>query len=424
MSASGGMLNAPRGMRDFYPEDMVLRNALFDAWKTASAAHGFVEYDACVVETFELLKRKAGEEIVDQIYDFVDKKGRRLALRPEMTPTLARMVAARHSSLSFPLKWFTIAQCFRYERMSRGRKREHYQWNLDIIGEESVAAEAELMAVAVHALGILGLGADDVSIRFSSRKILGELLEKLGIEGRHHAAVFLALDKKGKIGDGEIEEGLSKAGLSKAEVVQVFGLLEIADLDGVERIVVGGSEALAEIRRFLEFVDVHGMGGLVEFDISVVRGLAYYTGIVFEAFDRAREFRAVLGGGRYDNLLKDVGGKALTGVGLGFGDVVIGELLAARSVVVGGAVSAGIYVGFMEEAQRLVAMSFAVGLRAGGSVVDLALRSEKAKSFFARASRDGAAEAAYIGPDDVVAGEVLVKDLVTRQERKVRLSAG
>jgi histidyl-tRNA synthetase len=201
-------------------------------------------------------------------------------------------------------------------------------------------------------------------------------------------------------------------------------LLEIADLDGVERIVVGGSEALAEIRRFLEFVDVHGMGGLVEFDISVVRGLAYYTGIVFEAFDRAREFRAVLGGGRYDNLLKDVGGKALTGVGLGFGDVVIGELLAARSVVVGGAVSAGIYVGFMEEAQRLVAMSFAVGLRAGGSVVDLALRSEKAKSFFARASRDGAAEAAYIGPDDVVAGEVLVKDLVTRQERKVRLSAG
>jgi histidyl-tRNA synthetase len=409
-------------MRDFYPEDMVSRNVLFDAWKNASRAFGFAEYDACVVETFELLKRKAGEEIVEQIYDFRDKKGRRLALRPEMTPTLARMVASRFSSLKFPLKWFTIAQCFRYERMSRGRKREHYQWNLDIVGEDSVAAEAEVIATAVNALGILGLGGDDFSIRFSSRRILGELLCKQGIPDKYHAATFLALDKKGKISDGDIEAMLADAGLGKKEIERVFTVLEISALGEVERILEKKSPSLGEIRRFMELADRQGIGQILEFDISVVRGLTYYTGIVFEAFDTERRFRAILGGGRYDNLLKDIGGRSLTGVGLGFGDVVIDEILAKKSNHSGKRKSSGIiYVGFMEEAQRLAAVSLATEMRKHGHRVDLALRAEKAKSFFARASRESGSEAVYLGPDDIAAGEARVKNLADRTERKVTL---
>ena len=172
MGKSHTSFAAPKGMRDFYPEDMLLRSRIFDAWRTAGKRAGFAEYDACVVETQELLKRKAGEEIVDQIYTFKDKSGRDLALRPEMTPTLARMVTAREGSLSFPIKWTTIAQCFRYERMTRGRKREHYQWNLDIVGCDSAAAEAEIIATAVDALAEMGLNREHYLVRFSSRALL------------------------------------------------------------------------------------------------------------------------------------------------------------------------------------------------------------------------------------------------------------
>jgi histidyl-tRNA synthetase len=188
---------APRGMRDFYPEDMAARNAVFDVWKNASSRHGFVPYDACVVEQLSLLKRTSGEEIVDQIYAFTDKSGRELALRPEMTPTLARMVAARQTALTMPLKWYTIAQCFRYERMSKGRKREHYQWNLDIIGEPSVAAEVDVLATAATALSSLGLSAADYRIHFNSRALLADLLSSAGIPPEQHASCLLALDKLG-----------------------------------------------------------------------------------------------------------------------------------------------------------------------------------------------------------------------------------
>ena len=179
----------PRGMRDFYPEDMAWRNRVFDAWRQTATLSGFQPYDACVVENLELLQRKAGEEVSEQIYCFQDKSERWLALRPEMTPTLARMIAARQGQLPFPVKWFTIAQCFRYERMTRGRKREHYQWNLDIVGEESVAAEAEVLACAARALRGMGMPDAAYRIRVNNRALLGELLMKLGVAAEHHAAV-------------------------------------------------------------------------------------------------------------------------------------------------------------------------------------------------------------------------------------------
>ncbi|MDD4872090.1 MAG: ATP phosphoribosyltransferase regulatory subunit, partial [Kiritimatiellae bacterium] len=280
MSQGDSSFNPPRGMRDFYPEDMILRNATFGAWTAAAARFGFQSYDSCVVESLDLLKRKSGEEVVDQIYTFADKSGRELALRPEMTPTLARMIAARQRTLSFPLKWSAIAQCFRYERMTKGRKREHYQWNLDIVGESSVSAESEVIATALYALGLMGLGKDKLCVHFNSRSLLSLLLNHIGIPAAHHQQTFLALDKRGKISDEEITALLNAAGIDKPNIDKIFQLTQISTLDEVFERLGKSPLPCQQIIRFMELIDAQGIRDSVMFDISVIRGLSYYTGIV------------------------------------------------------------------------------------------------------------------------------------------------
>jgi len=405
-------------MRDFYPEDMRLRDEVFSAWREAAALFGFNPYDACVVESLDLLRRKAGEEIVEQIYTFADKSGRELALRPEMTPSLARMVAARQGSLSFPLKWYAIAQCFRYERMSKGRKREHFQWNLDIIGEDSVTAESEVIATAVHALRRLGLGPDSVRVHYSSRALLAELLVRLGISPEHHPATFLALDKMGKLAQAEIESLLRDSGLSDAAISQVLGLLNVRTLDDASALLGPESPSLASLRAFEAGLAGYGMTDAICFDISVVRGLSYYTGIVFECFDTKKEFRAIFGGGRYDNLLSDLGGKRASGVGLGFGDVVVSEIIQAIRSAAPPVPASRPFVGvsYMADEQRPAALRVAAAYREAGIRADLALRQEKARNFFARVGSGGFTHAIYIGPDDITAEKVRVKNLQDRTE--------
>jgi histidyl-tRNA synthetase len=421
MTEGSASFNPPRGMRDFYPEDMASRNAIFGAWAEASLAFGFSNYDSCVVESLEVLKRKAGEEIVDQIYCFTDKSGRELALRAEMTPTLARMIAARQGSLSLPLKWFTVAQCFRYERMTRGRKREHYQWNLDIIGEPSPSAEAEVISCALNAMRLLGLGKEQVRVRFNSRALLGDLLGATGLRPDLHQAVFLPLDKRGKVSDEEIASMLQKAGLDEKSIRCAFDLLAVTSLDEVVSRVGEDKPSVAHVRRFLHIIAAYGFADMVEFNISVIRGLSYYTGIVFEAFDLLGNFRAIFGGGRYDNLLGEIGGSSITGVGLGFGDVVIAEILADLGKLPANKTAPDIAIGFMQPEQQDVAIRMACRLRVEGKRVDLALRPEKAKHFFSRAGSQAFHEAAYIGPDDAARGTVRVKDLATRTERELPL---
>ena len=411
----------PRGMRDFYPEDMVLRNRIFDAWRAAAVAHGFEHYDACVVESLALLKRKAGEEVENQVYAFQDKSGRDLALRAEMTPTLARMVAARQGSLQFPVKWFCIAQCFRYERMTKGRKREHYQLNLDIVGEEGVSAEAEVLAAAVGALRRMGVPDEAYRVRLSSRALLSELLAKLGIAERFHAGAFLALDKKGKIPREEIEAIMKEEGLDDEACRKAFDLMDVSSLDGAAAIAGPDSPAVAHLRDLFALLGLYGLGGQVVFDISVVRGLSYYTGVVFEAFDTKGEFRAIFGGGRYDNLLTTVGGKPTPAVGLGFGDVVVGELLKSLGLDRPAARPDLVCVGYMQPEQRDPATRLAAKLRAGGRNVDLRLRALKAKAFFAHAAERGT-HAVYLGPDDVARGAARLKDLATREETEIALA--
>ena len=411
----------PRGMRDFYPEDMVWRNRVFDAFRAAGEAAGFEPYDACVVESYELLARKAGEEVGEQIYHFRDKSDRHIALRAEMTPTLARMVAQRQGSLAFPIKWTTIAQCFRYERMTKGRKREHYQWNCDIIGEESVLAEVEVLGAACDALRRMGLSNADFRVHVSNRALLSELLAASGIPADLHAQVFLALDKRGKMPDEEIAAMLRDGGVDEAGVKATFAIMDLKTRDEAEKLAGAGSPAVAQLRELFRLAGLAGFADCLVFDISVIRGLSYYTGIVFECFDTQREFRAIFGGGRYDNLLTTIGGDPATAVGLGFGDVVVTELLKARLGADAPAPKKGVYVGWMFPEQRDAALKLAAKLRAQGECVNLALRKAKPKQFFSRAGASSCAKAVFLGPDDVAAGRAKMKDLATREETALEL---
>ena len=401
---------APRGMRDFYPEDMVWRNKVFDAFRAAGEAAGFQPYDSCVVESYELLARKAGEEAGEQIYHFFDKSERHIALRAEMTPTLARMVAQRQKELSFPLKWTTIAQCFRYERMTKGRKREHYQWNVDIIGEDSILAEVEVIGAACDALRRMGLSSKDFKVHVSSRKFLGELLAQSGIAAEKHAQVFLALDKRGKMPDEEIAAMLKDGGLTDDEVKATFAIMETKSY-----------EACPELCELFRLAEIAGFADCLQFDISVIRGLSYYTGIVFECFDTAGEFRAIFGGGRYDNLLTTIGGEPTSAVGLGFGDVVVTELLKSRLGENAAAAKRGVAVGFMFPEQRDAAVKLAAKLRKEGEIVNLSLKNQKPKKFFSHADQSGAAKAVFLGPDDVEMGVARIKNLETREESELSL---
>ena len=411
----------PRGMRDFYPEDMIWRNRVFDAWRQAAQTFGFRPYDACVVESLELLQRKSGEEVAEQIYHFEDKSGRKLALRPEMTPTLARMIAARQGRLTFPVKWFAIAQCFRYERMTRGRKREHYQWNMDIVGEDHISAEIEVMAAAATALEIMGMPSDAFRIHVNNRALLSELLDKSGIPAEHHPAVFLALDKRGKIPDEEIANLLKEENLDEEAIRKTFELLSVQTLDQAAELAGPDSAAIATLRELFALAETYGIADRLVFDIAVIRGLSYYTGIVFEAFDTARKFRAIFGGGRYDNLLTTIGGDPTPAVGLGFGDVVVVEVLKDLLGETAATIRTGVAIGYMGEEQREAAMRLAKSLRQAGEKVDLALRHQKPKAFFSRANAGIVADAIYIGPDDVAKGSAKRKHLDTREETVIPL---
>ena len=305
--------------------------------------------------------------------------------------------------------------------MTKGRKREHYQWNMDIIGEESVLAEVEVLGAACDALRRMGLSDADWRVHVSSRALLAELLAASGIAEDRHASVFLALDKRGKIPDEEIKYILQQGGLDDAGIAKTFELLDVKGLDGAAALVAPDSPAVARLRELFRLAGIAGFADQLQFDIAVIRGLSYYTGIVFECFDTAGEFRAIFGGGRYDSLLTTIGGAPTPAVGLGFGDVVVTELLKARLGADAAQAKKGVYVGFMFPEQRDAALALAAKLRAGGECVNLALRKQKPKQFFAHAGASSCAKAVFIGPDDVAAGQAKMKDLATREETAVVL---
>lgn len=416
--------NPPKGTRDFYPEDMRLRNWLFDQWRDVAKTYGFSEYDAPVLESEALFTRKAGEEVTQQLYNFVDKGDRNVALRPEMTPSLARMVMAKKGGIPLPLKWFSIPQCWRYERMTRGRRREHYQWNMDIWGVAGEEADAELLSAMVTFFKSVGLTSDDVGIKVNSRLVIGEVLTELGIPEEKFAATCVLVDKLEKVPLDAIQGDLEEIGLDRSVVEKLTKVLTVDSIDGIKDVLGEDSEAVQQISNLMDLCKTYEIEDWIIFDASVVRGLAYYTGVVFEAFDRKGVLRAIAGGGRYDKLLETFGGDPTPAAGFGFGDAVIVELLKDRDLLPSFA-STGIDTVVFAQGPDLynTAISVATKLRQAGQTVELVLeKNKKSKWVFKHADRLGAKYVAIIGSEEFENEQVAIKNLQDGEQSKISMN--
>jgi histidyl-tRNA synthetase len=371
------------GFRDFYPEPLphtdvwsaAARQYIFEKWRDAARRYNFREYDGPPLEPLELFTTKSGDEIVGQLYNFTDKGGRQVTLRPEMTPTLARMVAAHERQYKKPIKWFAVPQLYRYERQQKGRLREHFQFNADIIGEKDPAADAELIALLIDTLRSFGLTEADFVIRLSSRNAWQEFFEKHSPKEGDNAArayeFFQIIDKLERTPAEETDQKLSALGFSSADVNQF----------------IEAGKPTAELESILQSLRARGLQDYVKVDYHVIRGLAYYTGVVFEAFDRKGDFRAIAGGGRYDNLVKLIsGGKVdMPALGFGMGDVVLRELLVARKLLPAFEPGVDVFVLIEDENLRAPSLKLVSDLRAGGASVEYSFTPAKVDKQFKRA---------------------------------------
>lgn len=413
------------GFRDFYPEQLATRNHITGIWRDVARRYGFVEYDGPPLEPLELYTRKSGDEIVGQLYAFTDKGDREVALRPEMTPTLARMVAAKANAMRKPIRWFSIPQLFRYERQQKGRLREHFQLNVDIIGEASVAADAELLAVGIDVVRATGLTSSDVRARVSDRRLLTAILNEVGVKAGEMAAVFSAVDKVSReprdVTHGKIEKAVSDKSAARG-VERALG--HSTDLNAVAaefRNSRSVMESITRLREYLRFLDALGVGDWVDFDLSIVRGLAYYTGIVFELFDAKSEFRAICGGGRYDDLLASIGGVDLPALGFGMGDVVLTEILRARKLLPAATLATEYWVAADGDSMLPDVMRVAGRLRAKSRSVEYALRGQSLSRQLKAASSAGVETVVLLRQDEFANGNVTVKKLADGSEQNVPL---
>jgi histidyl-tRNA synthetase len=397
------------GFRDFYPEDLTLRNHIFATWRSVASRYGFEEYDGPPLESLELYTQKSGDEIVQQLYAFRDKGDRDVALRPEMTPTLARMVAARVQALKKPVRWFSMPQLFRYERQQRGRLREHFQLNMDIIGEAGPLADAELMAAAIDIMRAFGLTAKDVQLRVSDRRLIRAALQAKGITEAQFAAAFAVIDRSERVPRNTLEEMLKEAGYGKRETEAVF---EVASLRGNQALQAGG-EAAEPLTQAIAALQAMGLGDFVSIDLTIVRGLAYYTGIVFELFDAQKALRAIAGGGRYDALLN------LPALGFGMGDVVLGELLKERGVAPKASTELGAFLVAVGGEDLPVVLRIAHEMRERGIAVEYGLRHSAVRKQIDIADARKAPRVVVIGPEERQGNFATVLDRRTGTEAKV-----
>ena len=323
-----------KGTRDFYPEQMAVRNWIFDGWRNVSRRNGFVEYDSPIFEYLQLYTQKSGDEIAGQLFSLTDRGGRELAIRPETTPALARMVNQKINSLPLPIKWFSISRLCRAERPQKGRLREFFQWNIDIIGSDSEYADADCIYTAVDYLRSVGLTPSDIVVKISSRSMLAELLKSQGFAEDQFATVYSLLDKRPKLPEDTF------TALAQEQIPDVRlrdKLMQIASIATIDELIAFAPDSVRDsvepLKRVFTLLENMGVADYCTFDINIVRGLAYYTGIVFEIFDRNAQLRAVGGGGRYDNLLAGMGGQQVAATGFGMGDVVLEILLQEKNII-------------------------------------------------------------------------------------------
>ena len=404
------MIERLPGFRDFYPEPLRhsdvwsadARQYIFDRWRSVARRYGFREYDGPPVEPLELFTTKSGDEIVGQLYSFQDKGNRAVALRPEMTPTLARMIAAHERNYKKPIKWYAIPQLFRYERQQKGRLREHFQLNADIIGEKDFAADAELIALLIDSLRAVGLTPDDFVIRLSSRNAWQEFFTQRGGDPAKANEFYQTIDKLEREMEDKSDEKLRALG---------FSYKEVADF-------IDQGQPTPELQSIVGNLTDRGLGDFVKIDYLVIRGLAYYSGPVFEAFDRKSEFRAIAGGGRYDNLIKLLsGGKVdLPALGFGMGDVVLLELLKARGLLPQFEPFVDAFCVIEDESLRADSLRLVQELRSAGYSVEYSLTSAKPDKQFKRALELNAVRTVKLERDSTGAPVVRLKNLRERTE--------
>ena len=399
------------GFRDFYPEpiptadswSMDLRRYIFDTWRGTAERYGFREYDGPPIEELGLYTKKSGDEIVGQLYNFTDKGDRDISLRPEMTPTLARMAASHTRNYKKPIKWFSIPQLFRYERQQKGRLREHFQLNADIIGEENQAADAELITLLIDTLRDLKLTSDDFVVRLSSRRAWQDFFENGDGQEKDAYDFYQIIDKLDREDPAVSGEKLAKLG---------FSIDQINDF-------IGSGQATDELAAIIGNIEARGLGNFIKIDYRIIRGLAYYTGPVYEAFDKRGKFRAIAGGGRYDHLVKLIssGRTDLPALGFGMGDVVLAELLKERGLVPALGQALDAFVQIADESLRDASLGLVQQLRQAGLATEYPLLKAKQEKQFKRALE---LKAKWLVTLDN-ANQAHVKNLATRKELTVPL---
>lgn len=402
------IIRSVKGTRDFYPEDMAVRRWMFDVIRDVSTRFGYQEYDGPCLEFIDLYAAKSGEELVkEQAFVFSSRGDDLLTLRPELTPTLARMVAQQQYELPLPLRWWSIGPFWRYENPQRGRTREFFQWNIDIVGTESVVADAEIVAVAATFFIEAGLSPDQVSIYVNNRRLMDEAFSILEIEKDLRPTVFKVVDKLGKLSENEWRAYALDVGLSE---IQVDGLLKLLNNQNLWQ----DSE---ELVKFFDLIKSFGVEDYVSYNPKVIRGLDYYTGTVFEAFELGGESRAILGGGRYDNLVADVGGRRMPGVGFAMGDVVM-ELVFRDAGVVPERLGNNpqVIVTMFDETTLTESLAAAAELRQAGYRVAIYPEEDKLGKQFKYADKLDISVAVILGPDEIDKGKIAVKNLRTREQ--------
>ena len=417
------------GFRDFYPQAFAERAHIFSVWRRVASRYGFVEYDGPPLEPLELYTKKSGAEIVEQLYAFVDKGGRDVAMRPEMTPTVARMVAAQANALRKPVRWFSIPQLFRYERPGRGRLREHFQLNADIFGDGGESTDAELLALVIDMLREFGLTPDDVRVRVSDRRMLDALLRSMGNPDDRIPTIYAVLDKFDRQPRALSVEKLVSAGCTTAQVETLLSLVEASTDELLDRLLPLLQTDVAFAERYQSYMSTLGMVSLltgelaqrwIQLDLTIVRGLAYYTGLVFEVFDAKGELRAICGGGRYDGLLDALGGVNMPAAGFGWGDVVLGELLRDRGLLPSAPAGPEFWVAASDPTDLVLVQRVVGALRGSGRSVEYALRPQQLTKQLKAAVSAGAAQAVILNSD--TPNDAVLRDLTTGVETPVVLA--
>lgn len=415
-----------KGTRDFYPSEMAVHNWIVNGWKKISLRNGFEEYDGPIFEYLKMYQVKSGDEIVEQLFSLTDRGGRDLALRPEMTPTLARMVNQQINSLPKPIKWFSVPRLFRAERPQKGRLREFFQWNIDIIGIDNVLADAEVIFTTIDYLRQIGLTSKDIKVKISSREFLAGFMKSLGIPDEQLGSVYVLLDKSAKLPPGVFEDLLREQIPDKTISGKILDFMVEQSIEQVADLTAPNektSSALDDLSNVFSYLTDMGVGDFCIFDPGIVRGLAYYTGIVFEVHDAVGELRAICGGGRYDNLLKDFGGPSIPATGMGMGDCVLEILLREKGLLDKQLPKNAIdyFVAYVDDAYKNHAVKITMELRSKGLSANFSYKAAKLNKQLKQASDQNARKCVIIG-QEIESNKLAVKDMTTSEQKLFDLS--